>query len=121
MVWDSPTNLTASTGYIFHFRLLAPNGAPAPTCSPTWAWPATPPSSRADGTVFAHVHPEGSAAMAAVMLANYTTAPDAMKPDNARSDRHLPPSRPMLRIQPPTPSTSPTAFPAPVTMASLSR
>jgi hypothetical protein len=70
MVWDSPTNLTASTGYTFHFRLLAPNGDPAPDMQPYMGMAGHAAFVKTDGSVFAHVHPEGSAAMAAMMLAN---------------------------------------------------
>ena len=39
-------------------------------CTRTWGWRDMPLLLRRDGTVFAHTHPEGSAAMQAMMLAN---------------------------------------------------
>jgi hypothetical protein len=70
MVWDPPATLTADTAYSFHFRLLAPNGGPATDMQPYMGMAGHAAFVKTDGTVFAHVHPEGSAAMAAVMLAN---------------------------------------------------
>ncbi len=70
MVWDSPENLAANTAYSFHFRLLAPNGGPAPDMQPYMGMAGHAAFVKTDGSVFAHVHPDGSAAMAAVMIAN---------------------------------------------------
>jgi hypothetical protein len=70
MVWDPPAKLTADTAYSFHFRLLAPNGGPATDMQPYMGMAGHAAFVKLDGSVFAHVHPEGSAAMAAVMLAN---------------------------------------------------
>jgi hypothetical protein len=80
MVWDKPATLTASTAYNFHFHLLAPNGQPAPDMQPYMGMAGHAAFVKTDGTVFAHVHPEGSAAMAAVMLANPVApaSPDSM-------------------------------------------
>lgn len=78
MVWDPPANLTAGTAYNFHFRLLAPNGTPATDMQPYMGMVGHAAFVKTDGTTFAHVHPEGSAAMAAVMLANRTSSSDSM-------------------------------------------
>ena len=77
MVWDSPEDLTSNTAYAFRFRLLAPDGSPAPDMQPYMGMAGHAAFVKTDGSVFAHVHPEGSAAMAAVMLAN-PSAPDSM-------------------------------------------
>ena len=77
MVWDEPAIITANTAYAFHFRLLAPNGQPAPDMQPYMGMVGHAAFIKTDGTVFAHVHPDGSAAMAAVMIAN-PAAPDSM-------------------------------------------
>ena len=70
MVWDKPASLTADTAYAFHFTLLDPEGK-APAHMRTYLGMAGHAAFlKTDGTVFAHVHPEGSAAMAAMMLAN---------------------------------------------------
>jgi hypothetical protein len=80
MVWDRPATLTASTAYNFHFHLLAHNDQPAPDMQPYMGMAGHAAFVKTDGTVFAHVHPEGSAAMAAVMLANPVApaSPDSM-------------------------------------------
>ncbi len=70
MVWDKPATLTASTAYAFHFSLLDPEGKPAIHMRPYLGMAGHAAFVKTDGTVFAHVHPEGSAAMAALMLAN---------------------------------------------------
>jgi hypothetical protein len=70
MVWDKPATLTASTAYAFHFSLLDPEGRPATHMKPYLGMAGHAAFVKTDGTVFAHVHPEGSAAMAALMLAN---------------------------------------------------
>jgi hypothetical protein len=80
MVWDPPADLAASTAYSFHFRLLAPDGKPATDMQPYMGMAGHAAFVKTDGTVFAHVHPDGSAAMAAVMLANPVApaTPDSM-------------------------------------------
>ncbi|MBB5058501.1 hypothetical protein HDF16_003215 [Granulicella aggregans] len=70
MVWDKPANLTASTAYSLHFRLLAPDGTPAKDMQPYMGMTGHAAFVKDDGTVFAHTHPEGSAAMAALDIAN---------------------------------------------------
>ena len=70
MVWDKPATLTADTAYAFHFELRDPSGK-APAHMRTYLGMAGHAAFlKTDGTVFAHVHPEGSAAMAAMMIAN---------------------------------------------------
>jgi len=70
MVWDRPSTLTANTGYTFRFRLLDAQGKPAGDMQPYMGMAGHAAFVKTDGTVFAHTHPEGSAAMAALMLAN---------------------------------------------------
>jgi hypothetical protein len=70
MVWDKPASLTVNTAYAFHFELLAPDGKPAAHMRTYLGMAGHAAFLKTDGTVFAHVHPEGSAAMAAMMLAN---------------------------------------------------
>jgi hypothetical protein len=76
MVWDRPATLTATTPYAFHFRLLDPTGKPASDMQPYLGMAGHAAFVKTDGTVFAHTHPEGSAAMADVMLANASLNPD---------------------------------------------
>jgi hypothetical protein len=70
MVWDRPSTLRANTGYTFRFRLLDADGKPAGDMQPYMGMAGHAAFVKTDGTVFAHTHPEGSAAMAALMLAN---------------------------------------------------
>jgi hypothetical protein len=70
MVWDRPAALTANTGYTFRFRLLDGEGKPAGDMQPYMGMAGHAAFVKTDLTVFAHTHPEGSAAMAALMLAN---------------------------------------------------
>ena len=77
IVWAPPAPLTANTAYTFHFRLMAPDGKPAPDMQPYMGMAGHAAFVKTDGAVFAHVHPDGSAAMAAVMIAN-PVSPDSM-------------------------------------------
>jgi len=70
MVWDKPATLTATTAYSLHFRLLGPDGTPATDMQPYMGMTGHAAFIKDDGTVFAHTHPEGSAAMAALDIAN---------------------------------------------------
>jgi TRAP-type C4-dicarboxylate transport system permease small subunit len=70
MVWDRPSTLTANAGYAFRFRLLDAQGKPAADMQPYMGMAGHAAFVKTDGTVFAHTHPEGSAAMSALMLAN---------------------------------------------------
>ncbi len=70
MEWDRPAGLTANTAYAFHFRLVDAKGQPAADVRPYLGMAGHAAFVKTDGTVFAHTHPEGSAAMQAMMLAN---------------------------------------------------
>jgi hypothetical protein len=70
MVWDRPQDLRANTAYAFRFRLVDGAGQPAGDVHPYLGMAGHAAFVKADGTVFAHTHPEGSAAMQAMMLAN---------------------------------------------------
>ena len=70
MVWDRPAELSANTGYSFRFRLVDAAGQPAADARPYLGMAGHAAFVKTDGTVFAHTHPEGSAAMQAMMLAN---------------------------------------------------
>ena len=78
MIWDKPATLTATTPYLFHFRLVAPDGQPAGDMRPYMGMAGHAAFVKTDGTVFAHTHPEGSAAMAALDMANGSMAGMAM-------------------------------------------
>jgi len=70
MVWDRPATLTANTPYDLVFHLLDPHGSPAADMQPYLGMAGHAAFVKTDGTAFAHTHPEGSAAMPAVMMAN---------------------------------------------------
>jgi hypothetical protein len=70
MVWDAPPSLVANTAYSLHFRLLDPNGADPTDMQLYLGMTGHAAFVKADDTAFAHVHPDGSAAMASMMLAN---------------------------------------------------
>jgi hypothetical protein len=69
MVWDRPAALTANSAYAFRFHLLQPDGSRATGMQPYLGMAGHAAFVKTDGTVFAHTHPDGSAAMPAVMLA----------------------------------------------------
>jgi hypothetical protein len=70
MVWDRPSTVSANAAYAFRFHLLDANGKPAMDVEPYLGMAGHAAFVKTDGTVFAHTHPEGSAAMASLMLAN---------------------------------------------------
>jgi hypothetical protein len=70
MVWDRPVEIAAGTGYTFRFTLLDGSGHPASDMEPYLGMAGHAAFVKTDGTAFAHTHPEGSAAMPALMLAN---------------------------------------------------
>ena len=63
MVWDRPSDLRANTAYTFRFRLLDADGKPAGDMRPYLGMAGHAAFVKTDGTVFAHTHPDGSAAM----------------------------------------------------------
>jgi hypothetical protein len=70
MIWDRPQDLSANTAYAFRFRLVDAAGLPADDVHPYLGMAGHAAFVKTDGTVFAHTHPEGSASMQAMMLAN---------------------------------------------------
>ena len=86
MVWDRPKDLTANTAELFRFTLLDPAGQPATDMQPYLGMAGHAAFVKTDGSVFAHTHPDGSAAMPAMMLANAGTNGEAMADMNAPGD-----------------------------------
>ena len=70
MAWDKPASISANTAYAFRFTLLDPSGHPATDMQPYLGMAGHAAFVKADFSAFAHTHPEGSAAMPAMMLAN---------------------------------------------------
>ena len=69
MVWDKPATVDAATGYLLRFTLVDASGKPASEMQPYLGMAGHAAFVKTDGTAFAHTHPEGTAAMPAVMLA----------------------------------------------------
>jgi hypothetical protein len=85
MVWNRPELLTPNTAYAFHFELIDPQGKAPNDMQPYMGMAGHAAFVKTDGTVFAHIHPEGSAAMAAVMLANGRSLDESRTPSSSAS------------------------------------
>ena len=70
MVWKSPGKLVAKAPQSFQFELLNEAGRPATDEALYMGMLGHAAFVKTDGTVFAHIHPNGSMAMAALMMAN---------------------------------------------------
>ena len=70
LVWDRPADLKAREAYSLRFRLLDARGQPAGDMQPYLGMAGHAAFVKTDWSTFAHTHPEGSAAMPAMMLAN---------------------------------------------------
>ncbi len=69
MVWKRPDTMVAKAPYDFTFELLDPNGQPASDMALYMGMTGHAAFVKSDGSVFAHIHPSGSASMAALMIA----------------------------------------------------
>ena len=69
MIWKRPDTLTAKTPYDFTFELRDPEGHPASDMALYMGMLGHAAFVKSDGTVFAHIHPSGTASMAAMMIA----------------------------------------------------
>jgi hypothetical protein len=70
MVWDKPMSLTAGEPATFRFHLLNPQGQPATDAVPYLGMAGHAAFVKTDWTAFAHTHPEGSAPMQSMAIAN---------------------------------------------------
>jgi len=77
MRWDKPDSITANTPYSLVFHLLDPQGKPATDMQPYLGMAGHAAFVKMDGTAFAHTHPDGSAAMPALMIANESSGTPA--------------------------------------------
>jgi hypothetical protein len=101
MVWNKPASLTARQPIDFTFTLLDHGGQPASDTQLYMGMLGHAAFVKDDGTVFAHIHPSGTVAMAALMMAESqnnpvskqtsTAAPMEM-PGMVMSSDHLPSS-----------------------------
>jgi hypothetical protein len=84
IVFDAPKQLRAGVAQTLRFRVVDEHGAPATDVEPYMAMAGHAAIVKRDLSVFAHLHPSGTVAMPALMLAN---APHAMYADG----QHLAP------------------------------
>jgi hypothetical protein len=70
MIWDRPQELVANTPLIVRVHLVDAHGRPAGDVQSYLGMAGHAAFVKTDGTVFAHTHPEGSASMQAMDLAN---------------------------------------------------
>jgi hypothetical protein len=70
MVWAEPPALAPKAPESFRFTLLDPNDKPPSDMSLYMGMLGHAAFVKTDGTVFAHIHPTGTVAMAAFMMAN---------------------------------------------------
>jgi hypothetical protein len=117
MVWNKPRALTPKTPIDFQFVLLDPQGRPPADMGLYMGMLGHAAFVKTDGTVFAHIHPSGTMAMAAFMMANgpapntSTPDPDANKPHAAGMDNM--PGMPMPQGTLPNTVAFPYGFPSP--------
>ncbi|MGI4829210.1 MAG: hypothetical protein ACRYFU_13605 [Janthinobacterium lividum] len=104
MVWDRPTTLTANTAELFRFTLLDPAREQATDMQPYLGMAGHAAFVKTDGTVFAHTHPDGSAAMPAMMLANAGMSDMSA---NAMADMNAPTNTGMGGVDAKSPGKSP--------------
>jgi len=111
MVWKRSDSLVAKSPYDFTFELLDPEGRPASDMALYMGMPGHAAFVKTDGSVFAHIHPSGTASMAALMIAKaqngqpsrFQPAPDSM------------PVMDMSHAAPPRTVSFPYGFPGPGT------
>ncbi len=85
MVWNLPGTLAPRTPIDFQFSLLDPHGQPPADMALYMGMLGHAAFVKTDGTVFAHIHPTGTMAMAAFMMANpqpATASPGATNMNN---------------------------------------
>jgi hypothetical protein len=70
MVWKKPADLAPKTAKDFEFELLGPQGKPPADMALYMGMLGHAAFVKTDGSVFAHIHPTGTVAMAAFMMAN---------------------------------------------------
>src|SRR5205823_556151 len=69
IVFDRPATIHAREPLTLHFRVVDPDGSPATNVEPYMAMAGHAAIVADDLSVFAHIHPSGSVAMPALMLA----------------------------------------------------
>jgi hypothetical protein len=78
MVWKRPAKLVSKAPEEFTFQLLDPHGQPPQDMALYMGMVGHAAFVKSDGTVFAHIHPSGTVAMAALMMAEAQNGGDGM-------------------------------------------
>ncbi len=78
MVWDKPATLIANEPVVFRFELRNAQGQPATDVAPYLGMAGHAAFVKTDWTTFAHTHPEGSAPMQSMTVANGGADMEAM-------------------------------------------
>jgi len=89
MVWENAAKLAAKTPQIFEFSLFDAAGKPASDMALYMGMVGHAAFVKEDGTVFAHVHPSGTASMAAMMMAAAQNQPKTQQ-SNAMAGMAMP-------------------------------
>jgi hypothetical protein len=90
MVWDNAKTLPAKSAQVFEFSLLDVAGKPASDMALYMGMVGHAAFVKDDGTVFAHVHPSGTASMAALMMAAAQNRPDSKSNSSAQAMAAMP-------------------------------
>jgi hypothetical protein len=110
MVWKRPATLVAKAPHDFTFELLDPDGQPASDPALYMGMPGHAAFVKTDGSVFAHIHPSGSASMAALMIAQSQN--DQAQSGQSSSDMKNMPGMDMNQGTPPNTVSFPYGFPS---------
>ncbi|MEK6398306.1 MAG: hypothetical protein V4734_09490 [Terriglobus sp.] len=100
MTWDKPESLKADEASLFRFQLLDASGKPAHDVVPYLGMSGHAAFVRDDFSTFAHTHPEGSAPMQSMEVANGESSDMAAPPMDSMAtmhgmtmpEQHLPPT-----------------------------
>lgn len=90
MVWEMPKALLPKAPESFRFDLLDPQGKPPKDMALYMGMLGHAAFVNTDGTVFAHIHPTGTVAMAAFMMANPNAAMSVMENESASHMADMP-------------------------------
>lgn len=115
MVWKRPQILVAKAPYDFTFQLLDPQGRPASDMVLYMGMLGHAAFVKTDGSVFAHIHPSGTASMAALMLAQAQNGAAPGAGLSLQSDMASMPGMDMSDSAPPSTVRFPYGFPTPGT------
>jgi hypothetical protein len=115
MVWKRPDTLIAKSPYDFTFELLDPEGHPASDMALYMGMPGHAAFVKTDGSVFAHIHPAGTASMAALMLAQAGNGAPPGATSSTQSYMASMPGMEMSHSAPPSTVSFPYGFPSPGT------